>query len=47
MFNVTVLKMRDIIKYLLGIAFTIIIVMIATQYLGKIDRQENEKKRKR
>lgn len=46
MFNVTVLKMRDIIKYLFGIASTIIIVMVATQYFGKIDKKENEKKEK-
>ena len=42
MFNVTVLKMRDIVKYLAGIAFTIIIVMIVTQYFGKIDKKEKE-----
>lgn len=32
MFNVAVLRIRDIIKYLVGILFTIIIVMIATRY---------------
>ena len=42
MFNVTVLKMRDIVKYLAGIAFTIIIVMIVTQYFEKIDKKEKE-----
>ena len=42
MFNVTVLKMRDIVKYSAGIAFTIIIVMIVTQYFGKIDKKEKE-----
>ena len=32
MFNVAVLRLRDITKYLVGIIFTIIIVIMATRY---------------
>lgn len=35
MFNVTILKMRDIIKYFIGIVLTILIVIIISKYFSK------------
>lgn len=44
MFNVTVLRMRDIIKYLVGIMITISVVMYATRYFSSMKNNENESK---
>lgn len=44
MFNVTVLKMKDIIKYLVGILITIIIVMTTTRYFSS-QSEENQKEK--
>ena len=46
MFNVTVLKMKDIIKYLVGIIITIIFVIYTARYFSstKIKTKEAEKK---
>lgn len=50
MFNVTVLKMRDIIKYLIGVVLTISIVIYTTRYFsntrGKIKETGQEPKLK-
>jgi stage II sporulation protein P len=43
MFNVTVLKMRDIIKYFVGITLTICIVIYATKYFSNITSNTEEK----
>ena len=42
MFNVTILKMKDIIKYILGIIFTITIVIFISKYFQKSDNNENK-----
>ena len=42
MFNVTILKMKDIIKYILGIIFTISIVIFISKYFQKSDNNENK-----
>ena len=34
MFNVAVLRLKDITKYLVGIIFTIVIVIVATRYFS-------------
>lgn len=44
MFNVTVLRMRDIIKYLVGIMITISLVMHATRYFSSMKNNKNESK---
>ena len=46
MFNVTVLKMRDLIKYLVGIIVTTIIVIFATRYFLSLKSTNNETKSK-
>lgn len=50
MFNVTVLKMKDIIKYLVGIMITISFVIYTTRYFSsnkdKINQEENKKQAK-
>lgn len=49
MFNVTVLKMKDIIKYLVGIIITISLVIYATRYFSSIKnkiKEENKKQSK-
>ena len=49
MFNVTVLKMKDIIKYLVGIIITIALVIYATRYFSSIKnkvKDENKKQSK-
>lgn len=43
MFNVTVLKMRDIIKYLVGIMITIVIVIYTARYFSS-DKSDNIEK---
>lgn len=42
MFNVTVLKMRDILKYLVGIIITIVFVIYATRYFSSIKNKEEK-----
>ena len=42
MFNVTILKMKDIIKYILGIIFTITIVIFISKYFQKSNNNENK-----
>jgi len=42
MFNVTVLRMKDIIKYFIGITLTICIVIYSTKYFSNIKRKSNE-----
>lgn len=42
MFNVTILKMRDIIKYLIGIVVTITIVIVISKQFSK-DSKDEEK----
>ena len=46
MFNITVLKLRDIIKYLVGIIITIVFVVYVTRYFSstKTKIEEQEKK---
>lgn len=39
MFNVTILKMKDIKKYIIGIAITMIIVILASKYFPKITKE--------
>lgn len=50
MFNVTVLKMKDIIKYLVGIMITISFVIYTARYFSsnkdKINQEENKKQAK-
>ena len=40
MFNVTVLKMKDIKKYAIGMLVTIIIVIVASRYFPKATKEE-------
>ena len=42
MFNVTVLKMRDIIKYLVGTILTVIIVIYTTRYFSNFKNRKND-----
>ena len=42
MFNVTILKMRDIIKYLVGIAITIVIVVVISKQFSKDNNKEEK-----
>ena len=44
MFNVTVLKMKDIIKYLVGIIITIIFVIYTTRYFSTLKNNLKEDK---
>ena len=44
MFNVTVLKMKDIIKYLVGIIITILFVMYTTRYFSTLKNNLKEGK---
>ena len=47
MFNVTVLKMKDIIKYVVGIIITISLVMYVTQsFSTKKIKEENKSQAK-
>lgn len=46
MFNVTVLKMKDILKYILGICLIIAILMTMTKIFSKKAKQENKKESK-
>lgn len=46
MFNVTVLKMKDILKYILGICLIIAILMTITKIFSKKANQENKKESK-
>lgn len=49
MFNVTVLKMKDILKYLVGIILTVTFVIYATRYFSSIKnkiKEENKKQSK-
>lgn len=46
MFNVTVLKMKDIIKYLVGIIITISLVIYATRYFSSIKNKIKEDNKK-
>lgn len=45
MFNVAVLKMRDIIKYLVGIIITISVVVFASRYFSSVKVKEKETKK--
>lgn len=44
MFNVTVLKMKDIIKYLVGIFITILLVIITTRYFSSQNQEKDSNK---
>lgn len=46
MFNVTVLKMKDIIKYLVGISITIVFVIYTTRYFSTLKNNKNEEDKK-
>ncbi len=46
MFNVTVLKMKDIIKYLIGISLTIILIIFINKNFGKTTYEENKEEQK-
>lgn len=46
MFNVTVLKMKDIIKYLVGILITIVFVIYTTRYFSTLKNNKNEEDKK-
>lgn len=45
MFNVTVLKMRDIVKYALGLSLTIILVMTISKYISSKKTDKSEESR--
>lgn len=47
MFNVTVLKMKDIIKYLVGIMITILFVIYTTRYFSSTKNKTNEEENKK
>lgn len=40
MFNVTILKMKDIKKYMLGILTTVVIILVITTYFPKITKED-------
>ena len=40
MFNVTVLKMKDIKKYVIGIVITIILIIVISKYLPQVGKEE-------
>ena len=44
MFNVTILKMRDIIKYFLGLLTTIIVVVVVSKFFSKNEKNNSENK---
>ena len=44
MFNVTILKMRDIIKYIIGLLTTIIVVIVVSKFFSKENKGNNENK---
>lgn len=44
MFNVTILKMRDIIKYFIGLLTTIIVVVVVSKFFSKDEKNNNENK---
>lgn len=44
MFNVTVLKMKDIIKYLVGIFITVLLVIITTRYFSSQNQEKDANK---
>lgn len=46
MFNVTVLKMKDIMKYLVGISITIVFVIYTTRYFSTLKNNKNEEDKK-
>ena len=46
MFNVTVLKMKDIIKYLVGFLITIVFVIYTTRYFSTLKNNKNEEDKK-
>lgn len=46
MFNVTVLKMKDLIKYLVGISITIVFVIYTTRYFSTLKNNINEEDKK-
>lgn len=45
MFNVTVLKMRDLIKYFVGITITICIIVYTSKYFSENKNNETQKKK--
>ena len=44
MFNVTILKMRDLIKYFIGLLTTIIVVVVVSKFFSKDDKNNSENK---
>lgn len=42
MFNVTILKMRDLIKYFIGLLTTIIVVVVVSKFFSKNDNNKEE-----
>lgn len=46
MFNVTVLKMKDIMKYLVGIIIIIVLVIYTTRYFSTLKNSVNEEEKK-
>ena len=42
MFNVTILKMRDLIKYFIGLLTTIIVVVVVSKLFSKNDNNKEE-----
>lgn len=44
MFNVTILKMRDLIKYFIGLLTTIIVVIVVSKFFSKDEKNNNENK---
>ena len=46
MFNVTVLKMKDIIKYLVGVSITIVFVIYTTRYFSTLKNNKKEEDKK-
>lgn len=45
MFNVTILKMKDIIKYVIGITMTIMIIIVISKTFSKNKINSNEKEK--
>lgn len=45
MFNVTILKMRDIVKYALGLTLTMILVMVISKYIPSKKTEKSEESR--
>ena len=44
MFNVTILKMRDLIKYFIGLLTTIIVVIVVSKFFSKNEENNSENK---